>query len=704
MKKRSVVLIILIILAISSVVSAETSRIQISMNGDNLSVVKAPILVNGEKISESISSFVHDDRTLVHIRFIEENSDAKVSWEAEGRKVIVDFEGKKVVLAIDDSKVNINDEKRILDKGSIPRLVKYEDEANSKTMVPLRFVAEALGFDVGWDAKNSSSYINSNIKNPDKEEDKAPVEEEVEEEVVAVAKSTVKDIGIQTGSTDINKLIIDSDKELSYTSEYVKSDNSLIINLKDSKLDLNKTKGAAGSIKVDDNFIKDIEYSQHSSNPYITRIKVNLKKYKKPSIVTKTDGTGLMICFENRNISSVTKQLIKEKEGIVIKGAKKENMKVMKLQNPERVVLDFLDSTLEGEPYVEYAHDLGFINKVRISQFSSDKNYKDSDQIVRIVLDVKQSIKDPNIMVETLGEDVVIYPEKTLWEYIDYKDNKGNKLLNIKNLKSTNYDVKYDEASKILDISIPSENIDIKNGLMLIQDGLVEEIKVKEISGTTKISVGFQRSIEYDILSSPVDNKVSLSIKKIKNADANDRLIVIDAGHGGKDPGARSVTGKREKDFNLILSKKFNEKLKSLGYNTIMTRDTDVFIDLYERPRIANENHADIFISIHANAFPNNSSIQGIEMLYFPSSEAEKANSLPKIMLKEMVKGTGAKNRGTIKRPKLVVLRETKMPAVLVEAGYLTNAKEEKLLFTESYQDKIVNSMVSGVEEYFEKN
>lgn len=63
MKKRSVVLIILIILALSSVVSAETSRIQISMNGDNLSVVKAPILVNGEKISESISSFVHDDRT-----------------------------------------------------------------------------------------------------------------------------------------------------------------------------------------------------------------------------------------------------------------------------------------------------------------------------------------------------------------------------------------------------------------------------------------------------------------------------------------------------------------------------------------------------------------------------------------------------------------------------------------------------------------
>lgn len=698
MKKRSMILLILLVLAISSVANAEASKIQISMNGDSLSVYKAPILVDGMEISKNIPTFVHDDRTLVHIRFIEENSDAKVTWVPEGRKVIVDSKDKKVVLAIDESSATINEEKRVLDKGSIPRLVKYKDAINSKTMVPLSFLAEALGFDVGWDSETRSAYINSQTKNS------SEVEEEPVEEVQAVAKSTVEDIKIATGSTNINKLIVDSDKKLSHTTEYINADNSLIIDLKDSKLNVNGTKDSAGNIKVDDKFIKDINYFQESNNPYNTRIKINLKKYKKPSITTKSDGTGLMICFESQNISGITKKIIEEEEGIVIKGAKKENMKMIKLKNPERIVVDFLDSTLDGEPYVEYGHDLGFISKVRTSQFSSDKNYSDSDQIVRVVLDIKESIKDPNISVETHGEDVVIYPEKTLWEYIDYKDNGGEKLLNIKNLTSSKYDIEYDEVSKILDIVIPEEYIDIKNGLMIIQDGLVEDIEVKDDGGFKKISMGFRKSIEYDVLSSSKDDELSLSIKRIRNLDPSDRLIIIDAGHGGHDSGAISITNKKEKDFNLILSKKFNEKLKDLGYNTIMTRDTDVFINLYERPRIANENHADIFISIHANAFPNNSSINGIEMLHYPSGEAKKSNSLPNIMLEEMLKVTGASNRGTIERPRLVVLRETKMPAVLVEAGYLTNAKEEKLLFTEYYQEKLVNSMVNGVEEYFERN
>ena len=144
-----------------------------------------------------------------------------------------------------------------------------------------------------------------------------------------------------------------------------------------------------------------------------------------------------------------------------------------------------------------------------------------------------------------------------------------------------------------------------------------------------------------------------------------------------------------------------------MGYNTIMTRDDDTFIDLYERPRIANENHADLFISIHANSTgSNNSAINGVEMLYVPqgNSLVKEGDQAPfaKLMLKEVLKATGAHNRGIVQRPKLVVLRETSMPAVLVEAGFLSNAKEEQLLFTESYQDKIVDAMVRAVNKYFD--
>lgn len=707
MRKKGIILVILLVLAISSIASAEAVRIQISMNGNNLSVMQAPILVDGKKMSSSIPSFVHNDRTLVHIRFIEENSDAKVSWEQETKKVTVSYDGSQVELTIDSAIVNINGEKRILDKGSIPRLVKYEGEESARTMVPLRFLAETLGFEVGWDEENKSAYINSQSEDAEKEEVEKPVEkEEVEEEVEAVEKNTIESIGIFTGSTDKNKLILKSDKKLSYNTKYMENENKLIIDIIGSKLELKTTKDSPGAIYVDDDFIKEVKFSQLSHQPYITRIALELKKYEEPNIITQKDGTGLILSFENQKIKGVKKELIDGNEGIIIKGAKEESMNIMKLQNPERIVIDFLDSTLEGEPYVEHPFSIGFINKVRVSQFSSDNNYSVSDQIVRIVLDIKDGVKDPNVKIESLGEDMVIYPDDSLWESIDLVTDGKEKTLTIKNSIESNYSVEYENATKNLKITLPSKNTKLSSGIIVIKDGLIDEIEVIENNGTKEVVVKAIKSLEYEVISKDMDKNIVLKIERNKDLKPKDRLIVIDAGHGGKDPGAVSPNKKREKDFNLTVSKKFDEKLRALGYNTIMTRDTDVFIDLYERPRIANENYADVFVSIHANAFTNNRAIEGIEVLYAPSYDPETKKENPhhfsKIMLEELLKATGAKSRGTIKRPKLVVLRESKMPAVLVEGGFLTNAREEKLLYTDDYQNKIVDAMVKGVERYFE--
>lgn len=706
MKRRSIVLIVSILLLINSIVHASgLSRIQISMNGNKLSVLQAPIVMDGKKISNKIPSFVHNDRTLVHIRFIEENSDAKVTWNQDTKTVTVDYEGNQVELSIDSAIAKINGEKRILDKGSIPRLVKYEGEENSRTMVPLSFLAEALGFEVGWDYENNNAYINSNTEEENDEAEKPQKPEEPEDEIVE--ENIISSIGVYTGSTDKNKIIIKSDKTLSYTAEYIEESNKMVIDFKESKLQLKNTKDAPGAINVDDDFIKEVRYSQLSYDPDITRVVIDMKKYKKPTIIPRTDGTGLMISFESQNIKSITKELVGDKEAIVIEGAKKENMNIMKLHDPERLVIDLLDSTLDldGKLYAEYPYDLGFIKGVRVSQFSIDNNYSVSDQIVRVVLDIKGEISDPNVKIDTLDGKIVIYPEKSLWENIEYVKGETNRLLTIENLVDTKYSLEYDNATKNLNITIPLENTELSSGLIIIKDGLIDEIEVTETEEAKKISIKFIKSIKYNLLSKEVDDKISLLIEKNNDLKPEDRLIVIDAGHGGHDPGAISVTKKKEKDFNLAVSKKFNERLKALGYNTIMTRETDVFIDLYERPRIANENYADIFVSIHANAH-NNGDIAGVQMLYCPSydSQVKDEDQYPfaEVMHNELLAGTGAYDRRIVKRPKLVVLRETKMPAVLVEAGFLSNSAEEKLLFTESYQDKIVDSMVKGVEKYFE--
>lgn len=715
MKRGLVFLIIAFILASSLMVSAEDSRLQVSMNGNKISVMYAPIIMDGKMISKKTPSFVHNDRTLVHIRFIEENSDAKVTWDGDNKSITVEYEDKTAILFIDRAKAIINGEDRILDKGSIPRLVKYENEKNERTMVPLAFLAEALDFEVGWDYENNNAYINSQ-----QEEEKEDPEEEneenqdedkeeigqVEDKYEKVEKNTINSIGVFKGSTDKNKLIVKSDKKLSYTVKHKEDENKLIIDITGSKLELKNTKDAPGAIYVDDNFIKEIRYSQLEYEPYITRIVIDLKEYKEPNIVTRNDGTGLMLSFETQKIGKISKEIIGESEGIAIKGAKKENMNIMKLHNPERLVIDLLDSTLDGEPYMEYPFDLGFIEKVRVSQFSADNNYSVSDQIVRVVLDIKGKIEDPNIKIDTLEDSIMIYPEKSLWEDIKLVTGEKNRLLTIKNTIETDYTVNYDNATKNLKITLPAEATELSNGLIIVKDSLIDEIEVREKDGLKEVMVRFIKSIEYNLLSNEKDSEISILIEKNKNLKPEDRLIVIDPGHGGSAPGATSVTGKKEKDFNLTVSKKFNEKLRALGYNTIMTRDTDMSVDLYERPRIANEKYADIFVSIHANAFTNNPSINGIEVLYCPSYssdlKSEDQHPLSQVMLDELLKGTGANSRGTIKRPKLVVLRESRMPAVLVEAGFLTNHQEEKLLFTESYQDKIVDSMVKGVEKYFE--
>ena len=153
------------------------------------------------------------------------------------------------------------------------------------------------------------------------------------------------------------------------------------------------------------------------------------------------------------------------------------------------------------------------------------------------------------------------------------------------------------------------------------------------------------------------------------------------------------------------MSLKLEAALKALGYNVIMTRSTDVTVGIYDRPALANNINADMFISMHANSI-GNPAVSGIEVLYSPGGAGTKKSldqfPLADIVLNEILKVTGAKKRGVIKRPDLVVVRETTMPAILVEIGFMSNAAEEKLITNDSYQNKIVQGISNGVGQYFE--
>ena len=172
--------------------------------------------------------------------------------------------------------------------------------------------------------------------------------------------------------------------------------------------------------------------------------------------------------------------------------------------------------------------------------------------------------------------------------------------------------------------------------------------------------------------------------------------IVLDPGHGGSAWGA-TYEGYKEKDINLPVARKVQALLLAQGYNVVMTRTDDSYVDLYERADIANAVEADIFVSIHSNAAENRPDYQGIYTYYHPSSQRGKKLALA--IQEPLSQITGGLDRG-VRSNDYVILRETDMCAVLVEMGFMSNHDELMKLINDSYQDKLAQGIAEGIVRY----
>ena len=173
-------------------------------------------------------------------------------------------------------------------------------------------------------------------------------------------------------------------------------------------------------------------------------------------------------------------------------------------------------------------------------------------------------------------------------------------------------------------------------------------------------------------------------------------LIVLDAGHGGKDTGA-PYFGWDEKDLVLSMTLKVGALLEADGYRVEYTRSDDTYVSLAARAEQANTQQAEIFVSIHANAFPQNPDICGVETYYLIGGE--RAKDLAEAIHEAVLESTGAVDRST-REANYYVLRYTDMPAVLVETGYMSNEDECTLLASEEYQNLMAQGIAEGIRAY----
>ena len=245
------------------------------------------------------------------------------------------------------------------------------------------------------------------------------------------------------------------------------------------------------------------------------------------------------------------------------------------------------------------------------------------------------------------------------------------------------------------------------------------------------------------IIAKQTQSKPDQKKQTIPKQTLRDLVVAVDAGHGGKDPGATGKRGTKEKDVVLSIAKKLAAKIDNTpGMRAVLTRKTDKFLPLRERIDVARANNADLFISIHADAFKNHS-VQGSSVYVLSengaSSEAarwlaEKENSADFIggvtldtedkLLKEVlidlsqnavldastnIAGKvlgGLKRVGKVHKPNVqhagfVVLKAPDIPSILIETAFITNPSEERKLLNPKQQTKLVNAIHSGIKQYF---
>ncbi|MCT4593226.1 MAG: N-acetylmuramoyl-L-alanine amidase family protein [Anaeromicrobium sp.] len=644
------------------------------------------LLMGGEDVYTDVPSILYTikgkSRTLVPIRFVVEKLGAEISWNQEKQEATIVSDDKMIVLKIDSATAYVNGKKVKLPNNVPAKLLGYN--GNYRTMVPLRFVVEQLGMEVNWIGETMTATVDL---------PKQSIKDISYYEIGATSYVSIK----TTGEVDSKYLYLEG-------SKYGGQDR-LVVDIPNASLDIpNSNVAITGLWKKDINFngIASIRASLFEKEPReVTRVVIDLSHPRSHRVYYDKKEGGIKIEFSNRvkNVE-ITKKL--GIDAVVINTQEYPIINTINLGN--RMVVDILNAELATNKNTIDVNKAG-LKSIRMAQFEPDINYDKDDKIVRVVLDLEEGQSAEDIFVSTEENDVVIYINNKPLDTINYyKESQERGSLTIKLEENVKSHIEYDRIKNKLKVSVPKEYAKLQDIDLEMYDDIVKNISIRNDRKFYYVNVYLYDKITYKDY---MDNSTSSLMLEFTNqaiagSKYKGKLIILDAGHGGKDPGAHgSVIRVNEKDVALDTVFRLEKLLQEAGFKTHLTRKNDTYVGLYERPKIANGLNADAFVSVHYNWHPN-SEVRGVQVLYNGDDPFRDNKNFARIMQNKLVSVLNAPDKGIVHRPKLVVIRETKMPAVLTEMGFLSNNKEEANIATDDYRQRAAQAMFEGIKAYFD--
>lgn len=704
---KAAVAFTLIFWVLATNVSAAGKYINLNLKYDgknhNYVAEEVTLVVGGKTLTNlPMPPVIMNGYTLVPAREVFENLGAEVNWVAATEQVYVKYDGRVVMLQIDSKKAYVDG--KAMEMSVAPKII------NDKTMIPLRFASESIGMEVGW---NSQTRIAS-VSKPAVTTATTTIATTVTTTETTTETTTSAPKITKSGSASkmneymsgtYGKVKINSvSKATDSNSMFFAVANGAISSVKVSKIaddkiavDIENAENGVSAEKyiVDDDMVESIEVSQQAGGTPVTRLLFNMKKSGDFSLYLSSDRKTLGISTGINKISKIEIKKLAGGDKLTITGSSKPSIKAVTSTTGDLITIDVMDAVLENG---KGELDEGMVvNGGVYHQYNSNT--------VRVSVDLKEKagfttdFKDKSVSL-TISDSVDI----GLWDSsqggVRYDAEKGLVLPGAAGIISPDrvtHNDNYNALNYTLYMSGDFGGI-LESQTVEINDGRVKNAEIIVGSGITTVKFNENRIMAVNVTSSGSD----LCLKPVLPKEKYSKIIVLDAGHGGDDVGA-GCAGVVEKDLTLAMLKKTKALFDNSDIKCYATRVADVYPTFDDRTNLANE--GDAFVSIHINSVENNTTASGTET--FCQYANNLGNGLTSYIIAERICNKLVANLGTVDRGvksnDLRVLRDSKVPATLIEIGFITNASDRAMMNSEAGQDKVARAVFDAVTELFDE-